>query len=323
MENAKWIWYTDNAEADSYAEFRDKLTFNGNYYYAIKDEDSIKKGTVISTVFAIVVAGGCYFLGGFGRLYGDMPGVVSEDGTNFTDIWFERFGDKAGKTKAYSLADYSGKELYFGFRHYKQTDGGALCLDNVKLVTDSQITPEEPIDPTAPAVPDNVNAIAHNILANFFIVFILLIQKIYHNNYTSIFYLVSIFFSHIDRNYIKSCFLYLFKTTALVFIGSLFMMSGYLMGMAVFGAMLRDYTPQNRAGMFQGLRIVGQVLVPGIIGPWIGALVLRNADKIINDDGTASFIPNANIFLAALIAACFIWIILAVIFKLTNKVKED
>ena len=38
-------------------------------FYAIKNEDSVKKGTVISTLFAIVVAGGCYFLGGFGRLY--------------------------------------------------------------------------------------------------------------------------------------------------------------------------------------------------------------------------------------------------------------
>lgn len=38
-------------------------------FYAIKDEGSIKKGTIISTVFAIIVAGGCYFLGGFGRLY--------------------------------------------------------------------------------------------------------------------------------------------------------------------------------------------------------------------------------------------------------------
>ena len=38
-------------------------------FYAIKNEASIQKGTVISTLFAIVVAGGCYFLGGFGRLY--------------------------------------------------------------------------------------------------------------------------------------------------------------------------------------------------------------------------------------------------------------
>ena len=117
--------------------------------------------------------------------------------------------------------------------------------------------------------------------------------------------------------------LYFFQSTALVFVGSLFMMSGYLMGMAVFGAMLRDYTPQNRAGMFQGLRIVGQVLIPGIVGPSIGAAVLKNAESILNDDGTTSFIPNANIFLAALIAACVIWLVLAVIFNLTKKAKED
>ena len=38
-------------------------------FYAISNEGAIKKGTVISTVFAIIVAGGCYFLGGFGRLF--------------------------------------------------------------------------------------------------------------------------------------------------------------------------------------------------------------------------------------------------------------
>ena len=117
--------------------------------------------------------------------------------------------------------------------------------------------------------------------------------------------------------------LYLFKSTVLVFFGSLFMMSGYLMGMAVFGAMLRDYTLENRSGMFQGLRIVGQVLVPGIIGPAIGAAVLKNAETILNDDGTYSFIPNQNIFLAAFVAACVIWLILAVIFKLTKQAKKS
>ncbi|MCR4748227.1 MAG: sodium:solute symporter [Lachnospiraceae bacterium] len=40
-------------------------------FYAIKSEKDIHKGTIISTIFAIIVAGGCYFLGGFGRLYGD------------------------------------------------------------------------------------------------------------------------------------------------------------------------------------------------------------------------------------------------------------
>ncbi len=37
-------------------------------FYAIRNEEAIHRGTIISTLFAIVVAGGCYFLGGFGRL---------------------------------------------------------------------------------------------------------------------------------------------------------------------------------------------------------------------------------------------------------------
>ena len=47
-------------------------------FYAIKNEDAIKKGTIISTIFAVVVAGGCYFLGGFGRLFGNMVDVKAD-----------------------------------------------------------------------------------------------------------------------------------------------------------------------------------------------------------------------------------------------------
>ena len=44
-------------------------------FYAIKSEKDISKGTIISTLFAFVVAGGCYFLGGFGRLFSDQLGM--------------------------------------------------------------------------------------------------------------------------------------------------------------------------------------------------------------------------------------------------------
>ena len=40
-------------------------------FYSIKSEKAVKKGTVISTLFAVIVSGGCYFLGGFGRLFSD------------------------------------------------------------------------------------------------------------------------------------------------------------------------------------------------------------------------------------------------------------
>ena len=109
--------------------------------------------------------------------------------------------------------------------------------------------------------------------------------------------------------------LYLTRSTVPVFLGSLVMMCGFLGTGAMLGAKVRTHTPANRSGMFQGLRICAQVLIPGIIGPAIGARVLRNADTIVNNDGTTSFLPNANIFLAALIALVLAWIVLIPLFR--------
>ena len=113
--------------------------------------------------------------------------------------------------------------------------------------------------------------------------------------------------------------LYLFTNTIIVFIGSVLMMSGYLCGMSVFGAKIRDLIPENRSGQFQGARIIGQVFIPGLIGPFIGSSVLKNAQMIINSDGTSSFLPNVNIFLAALIVI----IILCGYLLFTNKMEKQ
>ncbi len=47
-------------------------------FYAIKDEKSIQTGAIISTLFAVVISGGCYFLGGFGRLF-DNPAIYNSE----------------------------------------------------------------------------------------------------------------------------------------------------------------------------------------------------------------------------------------------------
>ncbi len=47
-------------------------------FYAISNEDAIRKGTVISTLFAFVIAGGCYYLGGFGRLFADKVNIAKD-----------------------------------------------------------------------------------------------------------------------------------------------------------------------------------------------------------------------------------------------------
>jgi len=113
--------------------------------------------------------------------------------------------------------------------------------------------------------------------------------------------------------------LYFARATVPVFIGSLLMMCGYLSTGAMLGALIRDCTPEKKAGMFQGLRIIGQVLIPGVIGPAIGAAILSGAEMIVNADGTESFVPNENIFLGALIALAVTFAALIPLIKLLKK----
>lgn len=116
----------------------------------------------------------------------------------------------------------------------------------------------------------------------------------------------------------------LFTTTTVpVFLGTILMLSGYLSGMAVFGAKIRELIPESMAGRFQGIRIIGQVLIPGIIGPAIGAFVLRNAEQIENSDGTYSFLPNKNIWIAAIVTAGVLWIALQALFRMIRLGHYD
>ena len=112
-------------------------------------------------------------------------------------------------------------------------------------------------------------------------------------------------------------------TTVPVFIGSLLMMCGYLCGMAIFGAMIRQNIPQQMAGRFQGIRIIGQVLVPGVIGPAIGAWVLRDAPQIENQDGTFSFLPDTSIWVASLAVLAVLAVVLYLISLMIRRGHYD
>jgi len=54
-------------------------------FYSIKSEKMITKGAIVSTIFAIIIAGGCYFLGSFGRLYSHMPEIYNASGAVIFD----------------------------------------------------------------------------------------------------------------------------------------------------------------------------------------------------------------------------------------------
>ena len=74
--------------------------------------------------------------------------------------------------------------------------------------------------------------------------------------------------------------------------------------------------------MFQGLRICAQVLIPGVIGPAIGAAILKNAETVLNDDGTTSFVPNRNIFLGAFVVGLLIFAALLPLVRKAGKEKK-
>ena len=80
------------------------------------------------------------------------------------------------------------------------------------------------------------------------------------------------------------------------------LMSGYMIGTAVFGAKIRDYTPKKEVGLFQGVRMIFFVLIPMVTGPYIGqAVSYINKHEYVNEYGRTVITPNAFIFLFAAI----------------------
>lgn len=81
--------------------------------------------------------------------------------------------------------------------------------------------------------------------------------------------------------------------------GGLVLMAGFLLSQAAIAASVRDYTPPDRVGTVQGLRMVFFVALPMVIGPAIGAAVIKNADATYVDLGQVKQVPTPGIFLAA------------------------
>ena len=84
------------------------------------------------------------------------------------------------------------------------------------------------------------------------------------------------------------------------------MMSGYMLVTAALSGVIRDLTPEGKAGHFQGIRMIFGVLLPMIAGPAIGAAVIRNSDSTYVELGVTKTVPTPPIFLAAAVVLLFI-----------------
>ena len=105
-----------------------------------------------------------------------------------------------------------------------------------------------------------------------------------------------------------------------VFIGTLFMMMGYLSLGACFNASIRDYTPEDKVGLFQGIRIFVSVLIPMLVGPWIGSILSGNTSEGFLGVAGDAYTPSSLIF----IAGCVIGLLtFGVIYLVSLKKKGD
>lgn len=89
------------------------------------------------------------------------------------------------------------------------------------------------------------------------------------------------------------------RSAAAVVVAGAVMMSGYMLVTASLSATVRDYTPPDKAGHFQGIRMIFAVLLPMVIGPFLGAAVIKNSGSTYVELGVVKNVPTPSVFLAS------------------------
>jgi len=106
-----------------------------------------------------------------------------------------------------------------------------------------------------------------------------------------------------------------------VIVAGAVMMSGYMLVTASLSATVRDYTPADKVGHFQGIRMIFAVLLPMIIGPFIGAAVIKNSNSTYVDLGVVKNVPTPSVFLAS--AAALIFVIIPIVMLKRREHNEN
>ena len=100
------------------------------------------------------------------------------------------------------------------------------------------------------------------------------------------------------------------------------MMSGYMMLTAALSATIRDWTPVDKVGHFQGIRMIFAVLLPMILGPWLGAAVIRGSDSTYIELGQVKTVPTPGIYLAGAAVLLFAAIPVLLLRKREKESKQ-
>ena len=88
-------------------------------------------------------------------------------------------------------------------------------------------------------------------------------------------------------------------------------------------AAIKDFIPEGKAGLFQGIRMIFTVLIPMVVGPWLGDLACRNsAVTYVNEYNVETIVPSKSMFVYAAIVSVFVLAPLFVLIKKGFQVEE-
>ncbi len=93
-----------------------------------------------------------------------------------------------------------------------------------------------------------------------------------------------------------------------VFIGIAPTLIGYVVLQIQLSASVRDYIPEDKVGLFQGIRMIFAVLIPMVVGPWIGDIACRTSNLTIIEYGVEKLVPSTSMFLYAAVVAVFVFV---------------
>lgn len=101
------------------------------------------------------------------------------------------------------------------------------------------------------------------------------------------------------------------------------MMGSYLVSMVILNATVRDLLPKEHIGVFSGIRMIFFIMIPMMIGPFIGSTVIKNSNMTYTDEfGVLQSVPTAEIFLAGSIVGLLAFIPIYFILKRMDTYYE-
>ncbi len=83
---------------------------------------------------------------------------------------------------------------------------------------------------------------------------------------------------------------------------------GYVVLQIQLNASVRDYIPEDKVGLFQGIRMIFFVLIPMVVGPWLGDIACRTSNFTIIEYGEEKLVPSTSMFFFAAVVALLIYV---------------